>query len=339
MEIIVLKAEKNNVAQKAANNKNKKKKKDYVKIKGYKVSKLNLSIVISTFLMLILSLVLMGILFGRKEVVVKAEPGSTGSIEETTNQGITGNTQDETVTTKKDEYEDDTTEELETLEFDADHEGNDGNTSSIKIKIGTAHYWEGKNNNIYIQYRIRLTNVSKKNIENWGFSLHFNDEIVIYDYWNSITELDEYNIRITPSNKTHTIEPGQTIDIGIIVGSKGYEYPSSYSLYLDDGTKTGQLSFNKPTETTTIEKNTIDQQTTTEKDTEDITTEYENNTETTPEATSTDESSTTDPSTGEVTTAEDDTTTEEQSTESDTTDNISGGSLSNIVQGEESCEQ
>ena len=229
-----------------------KKKKKYINIKGVKIGKLNFSLMVSTCIMLFLMLVFSIIFFGRK---IKANAAENSTSTKTGEQiTVDDKASTEIITTKYDNYEEDTTKEIETLEFDADNSNSTGNLTSLNIKVGTANSWADNDGNIFIQYRIRITNITNKKIEKWGMSLHFNKPITILDSWNGIFETEDYNIKINPDSRTYEIDAGDEIEVGVIVETKGYRYPVSYTAYLDNQSRTVNLHFtnNVPTNTPSV---------------------------------------------------------------------------------------
>lgn len=292
----------------AERKKSKNKKQKYVTINGIKVGIQNLCILISTLLMTISILVFSIIYISRNDSGEQkaTKPNKGNSIISTTTEKSTH----ETITIETGEEVEETTEEVETLEFDADDDGSSTGESPLSVKFSAASHWNGEYGNVVIQYKLVLTNTSNKTIKNWGLSVHYDKSFKLMDRWNGVMEKDENNIKITPTNLNQTIKPGEEFIIGFIVETDGYVYPESFTIVLDEFSKTIYLSFRRPVQTTPVETTTEDESTS-----EDETTTDENETTTI-------DGETTEPS-GEdsTTTGENETSTEESETTTINSDN------------------
>jgi len=287
-----------------------------------KMDRLNFSMLVAAGVMVFLALFLI-ILFTSRNATAK---NTITTAPTSTPVESTGENSTEEITTPEEPYEEETTEEIETLEFDADAMGNSGSSSRVRLLISTSNKWIFEEDGyVCVQYRIRLRNKTSSNIENWGFALHFEDDIQILDNWNGFFEVDGMNIKITPTTKTYIIAPGEEIDIGVVVKTTSLVYPSSYTLVLDDSTSSGRLNFAEETTTAPTSPSeefstTDDESTTVENPSEDFSEE-----ETTTENESTDVTE----SSGQFESSSDEVTTEETttkaSTEGDKPDNKSPG--------------
>jgi len=250
-----------------------KKKPKMITIKGVKISIPNFSILVCTLLMTTSILVFSIILLSRSSA--NAEPGTTTGnniVSSTQNSTTDGNKEtEETVTVETGQPEEETTEEVETLEFDADEGGSSSGQSPLKVSVSSINTWEGKNNTIITQYRIKIKNRTKKTIENWGLSFHFEEDFTMFDNYNGLFEREEDNIKITPIFKNQVVEAGVEYELGFIIQTKGYIFPKAYTVVLDDFAKTVNLSFTIPEKPT--EAPTTDEVSTEEISTEEFTTE------------------------------------------------------------------
>ncbi len=297
----------------AERKKSKNKKQKYVTISGVKVGIQNLCVMISTLLMTISVLVFCIIYISRNNGGAEAATTKKGnSIISTTTEKSTH----ETITIETGEEVEETTEEVETLEFDADDDGSSAGISPLSVRVSASSHWAGEYGNVVIQYKIVISNTSNRTIDNWGLSVHYNSSFKLMDRWNGVMEKDENNIKITPTSINQTIKPGEEFIIGFIVETDGYVYPESYTIVLDDFSKTIYLSFRRPIETTTPETTTED-----ESSSEDETSTDESETTTTDDETTEpsgeDNSSTTDEPTSdesETTTVDSDDNQNEQQT-------------------------
>lgn len=263
-------------------------------------SKLNMGIFITGAIAFVLLMVFAGIIIFRGDGI-----DNTLVIDKETTTDISANKEEETTVSDEEEF---------STEIDEKETTNVVNSATqLKISSSVSRSWidDGE---YYIQYNIRIENVSGRDISSWAVVLDMDTSYSLVDFWTFNYKEGTRKVIINPTNSNKEIAEGETISGGFIVkASSKYPYINYYTTYV--GSKVETLRHN-----TTI----INPTTTTTKDETDDETSEETTTEqqvTSNQPTSSDETTTSETKTTpeETTTLEEETTTPDSTQEETTT--------------------
>lgn len=256
-------------------------------------SKLNMGMFLLGLIASILLVVIFCIVIFRdgsinNEIIVEDTPQAT-SEEDTTTEEDTTKKIDEEFTTKLDENE---TKNVVS------------SPSTLSVKSTVSQSWTDKGEN-YIQYNLKVTNISEKDINGWGLVLDMTSQYELVDTSNFTHIIKNKKLIINPLNDNKAIKAGESVTIGFIVKGNQYVYIDYYTTYVGSKIETVKNSSNYIPQSTTPKQTTTPEETTTLKETSEVTT--------TPEATT--------PPPEETTTPPEETTTPKSTDPTNPTDN------------------
>ncbi len=142
------------------------------------------------------------------------------------------------------------------------------NASLLEAKVSVANSWLNSDG-FFVQYNVSVSNVSGKDIENWGFAFHFNGNAVLSDSWNGQYEMAGSNLVVHPVAFNHDISKNDDgFSFGFIIKAD-YEDSSikSYTVYALDTSETLAVNISIPVPQTTEYTTPVKPETTTEEET------------------------------------------------------------------------
>ena len=216
-----------------------------------KESKLNMGMFLSGIVAFILLVVIICIVIFRggkidnKLVVEDNNEQTTSELETTTKSEEDKN--EEEFTTKLNENE--TTNVV-------------SSPSMLSVKATVSQSWSD-NGEYYIQYNLRITNISKKDINGWGLVLDIASQYELVDTWNFTYSTKNRKLVINPLNDYKEIEAGESVTIGFIIKGSKYVYIDYYTTFVGNKIETVKNSNNYIPQTTTPKETTKPKETTT----------------------------------------------------------------------------
>ena len=259
-------------------------------LKWAKVSKLNLSVLVSGGIIFLMTIII--------SIIVICKGNVDNKVVVTTIPEETAEANNETTTMPKPEED-----ELFTTEINEDDMGNYVSTATkldVKLTAESKWYLDGT---YYMKYNLEITNVSNSTINGWTVVLRNDNSYEITDNWNAQYVVDTNKIIVMPYPDNEMIRAGESINVGFVCVSYQYIYFDKVTVFVGDSCETYNVYVSERPTSTYIEESTDDE-----------TTSEDSSSETTSEEESSSEDETTDEIETDESSEQEDTTTDPEET-------------------------
>lgn len=260
--------------------------------KWAKTSKLNMSVTVSSSVILVLGIIIV--------IIISSRGGVDNKIVVTTvGEATAGEDIETTMPTPA-------ADELFTTDIDQQETGNFVYEPSLLEPNLVAKMQWSKDGVYYTQYSVTVKNLTDETIDGWALVFRSDSSFDFTDNWNGQYSVNDNSLVVLPFPDNELIRPGEEINFGFVITSYKYIYFNTATVFVGDDYESFAISVHhtepsttKNDETTSVYEN-------------DETTTYNNET-TTPEVTTEEEKTTTGGETantgGETATTEGGTTT------------------------------
>ena len=253
--------------------------------KWAKTSKLNMSVTVSSSVILVLGIIIV--------IIISSRGGVDNKIVVTTvGEATAGEDIETTMPTPA-------ADELFTTDIDQQETGNFVYEPSLLEPNLVAKMQWSKDGVYYTQYSVTVKNLTDETIDGWALVFRSDSSFDFTDNWNGQYSVNDNSLVVLPFPDNELIRPGEEINFGFVITSYKYIYFNTATVFVGDDYESFAISVHRTEPSTT--KN---DETTSTYENDETTSTYEND-ETT--------------SQGNETTTSEGTTEGEANTESETT--------------------
>lgn len=222
-------------------------------LKWAKVSKLNLSVLVSGGIIFLMTIII--------SIIIICKGNVDNKVAVTTIPEETAEANNETTTMPKPEED-----ELFTTEINEDNMGNYVSAATkldVKLTAESKWYLDGT---YYMKYNLQITNVSDTTINGWTVVLRNDNSYEITDNWNAQYVVDTNKIIVMPYPDNEMIRAGESINVGFVCVSYQYIYFDKVTVFVGDSCETYNVYVSERQTSTYTEESSDDETTSSSED-------------------------------------------------------------------------